>query len=162
MSHYGNEDPELEAFFKDQADGFADSGIYSAGDIYNTTSDFWGGKNALIEPEPAPIKNNLPAMWDLTIEQVQKDGRARDEFGFKKYGTRLQPFNGRDALADGFQEQLDGLVYLYQAIYERQFTQPVVEAAIKLVELFEQEQFLPTQAVELYDAVRKLKDIKGD
>jgi len=65
--------------------------------------------------EPEPIKNNLPAVWDL----VKKDIEERDSIGEKKYGTRLQPFNGRDVLVDAYQEALDLVVYLRQAIYER-------------------------------------------
>lgn len=69
----------------------------------------------LIDPEPAPVKNNLPAVWDLVIA----DMRARDEFGVKKYGTHLQPHNGRDALVDAYQEILDAAVYMRQMIFER-------------------------------------------
>ena len=43
----------------------------------------------------------------------------RDTVGRKRYGTRLQPHNGRDALVDAYQEALDLVVYLRQAIYER-------------------------------------------
>jgi hypothetical protein len=39
--------------------------------------------------------------------------------GVKKYGMHLQPFNGRDALWDAYQEHMDLIVYLRQAIYER-------------------------------------------
>ena len=67
------------------------------------------------KPEPAPIPNNLPAVWGLVME----DMKQRDESGFRKYGTRLQPNNGRDALVDAYQETLDTVVYLRQAIYER-------------------------------------------
>jgi hypothetical protein len=38
--------------------------------------------------------------------------------GIMKYGTPLQPFNGRDALWDAYQVVLDLAVYLRQAIYE--------------------------------------------
>ena len=69
----------------------------------------------LSKHEPAPIKSNQPAIWDL----VMKDIRERDEYGQKKYSTRLQPFNGRDALIDAYQEALDLIVYLRQLIYER-------------------------------------------
>lgn len=65
--------------------------------------------------EPAPMPNDLPAVWDMVIE----DMRARDAMGRAKYGTPLQPFNGRDALWDSYQESLDLCVYLRQAIYER-------------------------------------------
>jgi len=53
-------------------------------------------------------------MWDLVME----DMRQRDEMGREKYGTRLQPNNGRDPLVDAYQEALDLCVYLRQAIYE--------------------------------------------
>lgn len=69
----------------------------------------------LSKHEPAPIKNDNPAIWDL----VMKDIRERDEYGQRKYNTRLQPFNGRDALIDAYQEALDLIVYLRQLIYER-------------------------------------------
>jgi len=45
--------------------------------------------------------------------------RSRDKTGVKTYGTRLQAFNGRDALYDAYFEALDLCVYLRQAIYER-------------------------------------------
>lgn len=66
-------------------------------------------------PQPAPTTSVSPAVWDL----VAADMKARDEFGEKKYGTRLQPHNGRDALMDAYQEALDIVVYLRQALYER-------------------------------------------
>jgi hypothetical protein len=71
--------------------------------------------NELIEKQPDPYSNNLPAVWDLVIN----DMRDRDQFGLDKYGTRLQPNNGRDSLTDAYQEAIDLAVYLRQAIYER-------------------------------------------
>lgn len=70
---------------------------------------------SLIVPEPAPQKNDKPALWDLVVD----DMRMRDEFGRTKYGTPLQAGNGRDALVDAYQEILDAAVYLRQMIYER-------------------------------------------
>lgn len=67
------------------------------------------------EPQPAPQQNDLPAVWDLVIGDMQ----ARDYVGLGRYGTRLQPHNGRDALVDAYQEALDLTVYLRQAIFER-------------------------------------------
>lgn len=52
------------------------------------------GLGSPILPEPKPIHNNHPAVWDLVIA----DMRDRDLFGRKRYGTPLQPFNGRNAL----------------------------------------------------------------
>lgn len=65
--------------------------------------------------EPPPVPNDRPAVWSLVIADMQ----ARDREGRRKYGTPLQPFNGRDALVDAYQEALDLVVYLRQAIEER-------------------------------------------
>ena len=46
--------------------------------------------------------------------------KERDEVGLKRYGTRLQPFNGRDMLLDAYAEALDLVVYLKGAILERE------------------------------------------
>ena len=62
-----------------------------------------------------PIQNEKPACWDL----VMKDMADRDNWGRSKYGTPLQPFNGRDALVDVYQEILDAAVYMRQLIFER-------------------------------------------
>lgn len=68
----------------------------------------------LSSKEPVSIPNEHPAIWDLVI----KDIHDRDKFGTKKYGTRLQPYNGRNALIDAYQEALDLVVYLRQLIEE--------------------------------------------
>jgi hypothetical protein len=65
--------------------------------------------------QPKPIENTQSYIWDLVIS----DMKQRDWIGNKKYNTRLQPFNGRDALVDAYQEALDLCVYLRQAIEER-------------------------------------------
>jgi hypothetical protein len=38
--------------------------------------------------------------------------------GATKYGTRLQPFNGRDSMRDAYEESMDLVVYLRNAIEE--------------------------------------------
>jgi hypothetical protein len=65
--------------------------------------------------QPLPEKNNLPVIQDL----VQQDIEARKAIGLQRYGTLLQPHNGRDALLDAYQEAIDLVVYLRQVIYER-------------------------------------------
>lgn len=65
--------------------------------------------------EAPPVPNKLEPVWYLVIKDMNK----RNEFGRKKYGTPLQPFNGRDVLKDAYEEALDLVVYLRQAIYER-------------------------------------------
>jgi hypothetical protein len=74
-----------------------------------------GTMDAATNPQNQPVKNENPAVWPLVVADMQ----ARDQFGADKYGTRLQPHNGRDALTDAYQEALDLCVYLRQAIYER-------------------------------------------
>ena len=64
--------------------------------------------------QPAPQPSEHPAVWSLVMIDMAK----RDVAGVEKYGTRLKPFNGRDALIDAYQECLDQAVYLRQAIYE--------------------------------------------
>jgi hypothetical protein len=70
------------------------------------------------DPQPAPRPTAAPAAWSL----VMRDMADRDVFGATKYGVRLQPGNGRDALKDAYQEALDLAVYLRTAIYERDGT----------------------------------------
>lgn len=65
--------------------------------------------------QPRPKPTNAPPSWDLVV----RDMKARDEFGFGKYGVHLQAGNGRDALRDAYEEALDLCVYLRTAIYER-------------------------------------------
>lgn len=69
----------------------------------------------LLAQQPAPKPNDLRPVWELVVE----DMKARDDIGRERYGTPLQAFNGRDPLVDAYQEALDLVVYLRQAIYER-------------------------------------------
>ena len=90
-----------------------------------------------LQPQPPPVANDKPAVWDLVLADtvtwerhpravglssdvrvwglVREDMRHRDAQGRERYGTPLQPHNGRDALADAYQEALDKAVYLRQA-----------------------------------------------
>jgi hypothetical protein len=67
------------------------------------------------EREPDPIKNSLPSIADLVIQDIQ----SRKEMGLQKYGTPLQPFNGRRALKDLYEELMDAVLYLRQEMYEQ-------------------------------------------
>ena len=82
------------------------------------------------KPQPAPKHvEGARAVWPLVIEDLVTDDvarafpahltlavfadmKARDDFGRAKYGTPLQVGNGRDHLADAYQEALDMAVYL--------------------------------------------------
>ena len=69
----------------------------------------------MIGDQPPPIPNQSRPVWELVIE----DMKERDHVGRERYGTPLQTHNGRDALVDAYQEALDLVVYLRQAIEER-------------------------------------------
>lgn len=59
-------------------------------------------------------KGKGPAITDLLI----RDLAERQAFGIQKYGEPLRTFNGRDPLADAYQELIDLLVYLRQYMEE--------------------------------------------
>jgi hypothetical protein len=63
--------------------------------------------------EPAPQGGQVDV-----ADYVLADIQDRIEMGCKKYGTKLQTFNGRNALWDAYQEALDLVMYLRQAILE--------------------------------------------
>lgn len=65
--------------------------------------------------QPPPIPNDKPATWDLVVT----DMRARDAVGRERYGTPLQPGNGRNSLRDAYEEALDLCVYLRNALEEQ-------------------------------------------
>ena len=65
--------------------------------------------------QPLPVINDGPCIQDLVAEDIA----ARKAVGIQRYGTPLQPHNGRDTLRDAYEEALDLAMYLRQAIYER-------------------------------------------
>lgn len=64
--------------------------------------------------EPPP-KSGRQDIADLVMADIQ----ARVAAGLQKYGTKLQTHNGRDALMDAYQEAIDLVMYLRQAMAER-------------------------------------------
>lgn len=78
------------------------------------------------EPEPGlrerpgdqqlPVPNGKPSIQSL----VRADIDAREQVGIQRYGTPLQPHNGRDAMRDAYEEALDLTCYLRQVIAERE------------------------------------------
>lgn len=65
--------------------------------------------------QPPPRVSTTRPVWELVVE----DMHARDQLGRKRYGVPLQAGNGRDSLRDAYEEALDLVVYLRQAIEER-------------------------------------------
>jgi hypothetical protein len=72
-------------------------------------------RNPATEVQQGSVANSSTAIADLVLADIG----ARDAFGAKKYGTRLQANNGRDALMDAYQEALDLVFYLRQELEER-------------------------------------------
>jgi hypothetical protein len=65
-------------------------------------------------PEPPPHRGRAVVLDDLVAVL-----RERSDFGLRKYGTRLETWNGRDAHLDALQELLDLFAYMHQAAMER-------------------------------------------
>lgn len=65
--------------------------------------------------QPLPIVNESPSIQSMVVADIQE----REKVGIKRYGTALQPFNGRDALRDAYEEAVDLAMYLKQIVVER-------------------------------------------
>ena len=68
-----------------------------------------------------PVKQMTPPVPNEeqhVANQVMHDLHKRKVFGMKKYGTPLQPNNGRSALQDAYEEALDLCCYLKQKLME--------------------------------------------
>lgn len=81
-------------------------------------------KEEQVIPEKANREGDSQALPTINDEQdiqsrVIEDIVARRKLGIKRYGTTLQPHNGRDALLDAYEEALDLTMYLKQALVER-------------------------------------------
>jgi len=72
-----------------------------------------GGETDFVKRQRAPS----PGQTDVSPLLI-KDIEARNAHGLKKYGTRLQTHNGRDALVDLYEELVDATQYARQVIEE--------------------------------------------
>ncbi len=70
--------------------------------------------------QPMPTVNDGPCIQDLVMADIE----TRKKIGIERYGTVLQPFNGRDALRDAYEESLDQTIYLKQVLVERDTLNP--------------------------------------
>jgi len=104
---------------------------------YILSKNYGQQTSTIPEEEPMPIQSSGPALWDKSKERfwkwaknkgvgskivnsISKRMTDRDEYGLIKYGTRLQPFNGRNFKQDAISELLDALVYIEGMIYEEE------------------------------------------
>lgn len=65
--------------------------------------------------QPSPKKNDHPVIQDMVREDIE----TRKQLGIERYGTALQPHNGRDMILDAYEEALDLVIYLRGVLYER-------------------------------------------
>jgi hypothetical protein len=77
--------------------------------------------------QPMPIPSDRPSIQSL----VRADIDAREQVGISRYGTSLQPHNGRDMLRDAYDEAMDLTTYLRGVIEERDNPAPVADAELR-------------------------------
>lgn len=65
--------------------------------------------------QPRALPNSNLLVKDQLLADIEQLCERRKE----KHGTHLQPFNGRDALQDAYEEAVDLALYLKQLIMER-------------------------------------------
>lgn len=77
------------------------------------------------QPLPVTTKQSIDVAVEVAKElkefghaEIAKDVEARILLGERKYGKRLQSFNGRDVIKDLYDEVLDALNYAKQAEIE--------------------------------------------
>ena len=75
------------------------------------------------DSQDMPNINDQPYVHDAMIADIE----SRKALGTRRYGTPLQPHNGRNALLDAYEESLDLAVYLKQALMEKDEDVPEVE-----------------------------------
>lgn len=78
-----------------------------------------------MQPDPTPTRG--PEVVDLVVADMW----ARKRLGIKRYGVPLQPFNGRSALLDAYEEVLDLAVYLRQLLEEDRVRPPIGGGAMR-------------------------------
>ncbi len=84
------------------------------------TNEGWPGaqgERAGREGDSQPMPTIHSGVSDIQ-SAVIADIEARRELGIRRYGTPLQPHNGRDAMVDAYEEALDLAMYLKQRIVE--------------------------------------------
>ena len=72
-------------------------------------------EKGLTMEQPNPTPTTETPTWELVIADMHR----RNQDGISKYGTPLQPSNGRDSLQDAYEEALDLAVYLKNEIEKR-------------------------------------------
>lgn len=71
--------------------------------------------SAIDKHEPAP-KPGRERVYPVLVKLIEQRVATAE----KEHGTPLETHNGRDALMDAMQEQIDALMYMVQAYIERE------------------------------------------
>jgi len=66
------------------------------------------------DSQPMPTPNDTSDVQAAVIADIER----RREVGIARYGTPLQPHNGRNALLDLYEELLDAAMYVKQRLIE--------------------------------------------
>lgn len=91
--------------------------------LYRQCANVLGVREVREGDQPVPIPHDGPDVTELVIADL----RERRRLGVDRYGTPLQPFNGRDPGLDLYQELLDAVQYRRQEIEEQRMTQTDTE-----------------------------------
>jgi hypothetical protein len=125
--------PALETYFS--AKTFGETVDFLCENKYIADMDYGQIQGIAKGLQPMSIPNSEPAVWDLAkkrfwdhsqnknvdpkiSDSLIKKMSDRDSYGVEKYGTRLQPHNGRSFIKDLLDELLDAIVYAEGALYE--------------------------------------------
>jgi hypothetical protein len=73
--------------------------------------------------QPLPTPNANPDIQSMVIDDIGK----RRAVGIERYGTPLQPFNGRNTLRDIYEELLDAACYVRQRLVEEDLVDKYVD-----------------------------------
>ena len=74
-----------------------------------------------------PMINRETDCQSTFLMRIMRDVPPRREVGIERYGTALQPFNGRDAMRDAWEEFLDLGQYMEQLRREREDMLDLIE-----------------------------------
>lgn len=80
--------------------------------------------------QPLPTPNEYRDIQSMVIDDLGK----RRLVGIERYGTALQPFNGRKSLRDIYEELLDAAVYVKQRLVEEDLVDKYVDENERLKE----------------------------
>ena len=112
-------------------------------------------KKTMSTKEKPPKKNKEKAIWDLVI----RDMKERDKVGQKRYGTRLQPFNGRNSPVDALQEFYDLIAYTRQWVIEREETIKVLKYYSNSCDCYDKKCEWRSKSSQAKNLLRKLGEL---